>query len=172
MSCQVRAPTALPPGNESLYQLNRRLGESQSRSGRFGEKKLMPLPGFELRIVRSSRGSRCRVSLNNLSKTGLKKKQRQCTDALPGSLVGRSRENTVETRTRRKPSASYKLRRLSLKIQNFVLRSKYETFLNSCCKRGTGAGFFPPLRVGVLRFSPFRITPPAHRTHSCITDAV
>jgi len=39
---------------ESRYPLNRRLGGPQSHSGRFGEEKyLLPLPGFDSRIVQT-----------------------------------------------------------------------------------------------------------------------
>jgi hypothetical protein len=38
------APAALPPGKEPQYQLQRRLGRAQSRSGRGGEDKNFPLP--------------------------------------------------------------------------------------------------------------------------------
>jgi len=42
----------LTPGKESRYPLNGRLGESQSCSEHFGgQKNLLPLQGFEPRIV-------------------------------------------------------------------------------------------------------------------------
>jgi hypothetical protein len=39
VSGQLHAPAALPPGKEPWYPLDRRLGGSQSRSGRGGEEK-------------------------------------------------------------------------------------------------------------------------------------
>jgi hypothetical protein len=37
---QLHAPAALSPGKSPLYPLDRRLGKSQSRSGRRGEEKM------------------------------------------------------------------------------------------------------------------------------------
>jgi len=42
---QLHDPDALPPGNEPLYPLDRRLGGPHSRSGRGGDE--MPLTGIE-----------------------------------------------------------------------------------------------------------------------------
>jgi hypothetical protein len=39
VSGQLHAPAALPPGKEPWYPLHRKLGGSQSRSGRGGEEK-------------------------------------------------------------------------------------------------------------------------------------
>jgi hypothetical protein len=39
VSGQLHTPVALPPGKEHWYQLDRRLGGPQSRSGRGGEEK-------------------------------------------------------------------------------------------------------------------------------------
>jgi hypothetical protein len=44
-----RPGRALPPGKEPRYPLDRRLGGPQSRSGRRGEKKNLPLSGIEPR---------------------------------------------------------------------------------------------------------------------------
>jgi hypothetical protein len=50
VSGQLHAPAALPPGKESLLQLDRRLGGPQRRSERGGEKKdSQPPPGIEPR---------------------------------------------------------------------------------------------------------------------------
>jgi hypothetical protein len=49
VSGQLHAPAALHPEKESRYLLDRRLGRPQSRSGRLGKKKLLTLPGLELR---------------------------------------------------------------------------------------------------------------------------
>ena len=52
MNSQPHAPASLPPGKELPYLFNSRLGGPQRLSGRFGEKKnLLPLPGFEPRIL-------------------------------------------------------------------------------------------------------------------------
>jgi len=49
MGTQLHAPAALPHGKSSQRPLDRRIGVSQSRSGRGGEeKKFPPLPGIEL----------------------------------------------------------------------------------------------------------------------------
>jgi hypothetical protein len=49
VSSQLHAQAALPPGGgKPRYPLNRRLGTPQNR-GRDGERKISPLPGFELR---------------------------------------------------------------------------------------------------------------------------
>jgi hypothetical protein len=48
VSGQFHAPAALPPGKYPWYPLDRRLGGSQSRSGRGGEEKnSRPPPGIE-----------------------------------------------------------------------------------------------------------------------------
>jgi hypothetical protein len=48
VSDQLHAPAALFPGKEPWYPLDRRLGGSQSRSGRGGEEKnFQPPPGIE-----------------------------------------------------------------------------------------------------------------------------
>jgi hypothetical protein len=48
-SGQIHAPAALTPGKSPRYPLYRRLGGSQSRSGRGGEEKNSQLPsGIEL----------------------------------------------------------------------------------------------------------------------------
>jgi hypothetical protein len=52
VSGQLHGPAALPRGKSSWYQLDRRLGGLQSRSGRGGEEKnSQPLPGFEPPII-------------------------------------------------------------------------------------------------------------------------
>jgi hypothetical protein len=52
VSGQLHALAALPPGKEPWYPLDRRLGGSQSRSGRGGEEKnSQPLPGIEPPII-------------------------------------------------------------------------------------------------------------------------
>jgi hypothetical protein len=48
VSGQLHAPAALTPGKETLYPLDRRLGEPQNRSGRRGEEKIFTLPGLKL----------------------------------------------------------------------------------------------------------------------------
>jgi hypothetical protein len=48
VSGQLHAPAALPPGSLRRYQLDRRLGGSQSRSGLYGD-KILPLSRFETR---------------------------------------------------------------------------------------------------------------------------
>jgi hypothetical protein len=45
VSGQLHAPAALPPGKEPRYPLDRRLGGPQSRSGRFGEEKILDPTG-------------------------------------------------------------------------------------------------------------------------------
>jgi hypothetical protein len=47
---QLYAPAALPPGKETPYQLYRRLGGPQGRSGRV--RKISPPPGFDPRPVK------------------------------------------------------------------------------------------------------------------------
>jgi hypothetical protein len=48
VSGQLHAPAALLPGKEPLYPLDRRLGGTQSRSGRSGEEKnSQPSPRIE-----------------------------------------------------------------------------------------------------------------------------
>jgi hypothetical protein len=52
VSFQLHDPAALPPGNNPRYQLDRRLGGPQSRSGRVGEEKnYQPLPELEPPII-------------------------------------------------------------------------------------------------------------------------
>jgi len=52
VSDQLHALTALPPGKEPGYPLNRRLGGFQSQSGGGGEEKnSQPLSGLEPHIV-------------------------------------------------------------------------------------------------------------------------
>jgi hypothetical protein len=46
---QLHAPAALPPGKETRYPLDRRLGGPQSRSGQYGEVKILDPIGLELR---------------------------------------------------------------------------------------------------------------------------
>jgi hypothetical protein len=49
LSGQLHAPTALSPGKETRYPLDRRLGGFQSCSGRGGEEKnSQPPPGIEI----------------------------------------------------------------------------------------------------------------------------
>jgi hypothetical protein len=48
VSGQLHAPAALPPGKETLYPLDMRLGGSQNRSGRgCEEKNSQPPPEIE-----------------------------------------------------------------------------------------------------------------------------
>jgi hypothetical protein len=48
VSDQLHAPAAFPPRKEPWYPLDRRLGGTQSRSGRGGEEKnSQPPPGTE-----------------------------------------------------------------------------------------------------------------------------
>jgi hypothetical protein len=52
VSGQLHAPVALPPGKNPLVLMYRRLGGSQSRSGRGGEEKnSQPLPGLEPLLI-------------------------------------------------------------------------------------------------------------------------
>jgi len=45
-------PGLFKAGKDPLYSLNRGGGRAQKRFGRFGEEKnILPLPGFEIRIV-------------------------------------------------------------------------------------------------------------------------
>jgi hypothetical protein len=46
MSGQLHGSTALPPGKNTRYQLDRRLGGPQSRSGRRGEEKILNCTGI------------------------------------------------------------------------------------------------------------------------------
>jgi hypothetical protein len=46
VSGQLHAPTALPPGKEPPYPLDKRLGGPQSRSGRYGEERNLT-PAFQ-----------------------------------------------------------------------------------------------------------------------------
>jgi hypothetical protein len=46
--------TALPPGKEHRYPLDRRLGEPQSRSGRLGEEKILDPTSTQTPTPRSS----------------------------------------------------------------------------------------------------------------------
>jgi hypothetical protein len=49
VSSYTHGPGALSPGKESLHPLDKRLGGTQSLSGRGGEEKeSQPLPGIEL----------------------------------------------------------------------------------------------------------------------------
>jgi hypothetical protein len=48
VSGQLHAPAALAPGKSPRYPFYRRLGEPQSRSGRYGEVNFFTLPGLEL----------------------------------------------------------------------------------------------------------------------------
>jgi hypothetical protein len=52
VSGQLHAPTALPPGKEP--PLDRRLGGPQSRSGRFGEEKILDPSGTRTPTTQSS----------------------------------------------------------------------------------------------------------------------
>jgi hypothetical protein len=48
VSGELYAPSALPPEKESPYPLDRKLGEPQSRSGRWREdENMLPLPGID-----------------------------------------------------------------------------------------------------------------------------
>jgi hypothetical protein len=52
VSGQLHDPAALPQGKSHWYPLDRKLGESQNRSGRGGEEKnSQSLPGLELPII-------------------------------------------------------------------------------------------------------------------------
>jgi hypothetical protein len=54
VSGQLHVPPALPPGKEPLVSMDRRMGESQTRSGRGGEEKnFYPLPGLEPLITQA-----------------------------------------------------------------------------------------------------------------------
>jgi hypothetical protein len=46
VSGQFHAPAALLPGKDPQYQLDRRRGGLQSRSGRCGDEKNLALPGI------------------------------------------------------------------------------------------------------------------------------
>jgi hypothetical protein len=46
VSGQLHAPPALPPGKGPRYPFDRRLGGPQSRSGRFGEDKILDPTGI------------------------------------------------------------------------------------------------------------------------------
>ena len=48
---QLVAPAALPPGNSSLYPLNKRLGRPQSRCGTFRKDKCLPAAGIETQCL-------------------------------------------------------------------------------------------------------------------------
>jgi hypothetical protein len=48
VSGQLHSPVALPPGKSHRYPFYRRLGEPQSRSGRYGEVKMFTLRVLEL----------------------------------------------------------------------------------------------------------------------------
>jgi hypothetical protein len=54
VSRQLHAPAALPPGKGPRYPLDRRLGGPQSRSGRFGEQKIIDPTGTRTPTPRSS----------------------------------------------------------------------------------------------------------------------
>jgi hypothetical protein len=47
---QLLAPAALPQRKTSLYPLNKRLDEPQSRSGTFRKDSCLPAPGIETRF--------------------------------------------------------------------------------------------------------------------------
>jgi hypothetical protein len=71
---QLHAPAALPQGKSPWYPLDRRLGGTQSRSGRDGEEKnSQPLPGLEPQIIQpvaqfyTTELSRLRVMIYGLS---------------------------------------------------------------------------------------------------------
>jgi len=52
VNSQLLGPPALPPGKSPWYPLDRRLGVTQSWSGRGGEEKnSQPLPGIEIPIT-------------------------------------------------------------------------------------------------------------------------
>jgi hypothetical protein len=53
IGCQPHAPAALFPGREIPVPTGV-LGGPQSRSGRFGEKNRLPVPGYEPQIVKPS----------------------------------------------------------------------------------------------------------------------
>jgi hypothetical protein len=54
VSGQLHVPAALPPGKNSWYPLDRKLGGPQNRSGRGGEEKnSQPLLGLEPPIIQS-----------------------------------------------------------------------------------------------------------------------
>jgi hypothetical protein len=61
--CSTRRSGRCTPGKEHQYPLNMRFGGPQSRCGRFGEEEnLLPLPGFESRIVQPLASSLYRPS--------------------------------------------------------------------------------------------------------------
>jgi hypothetical protein len=52
VSGQLHTPVVLPLGNNPRYPLDRRLGGTQSRYGRYGEKNnFFPLHGIEPRLL-------------------------------------------------------------------------------------------------------------------------
>jgi hypothetical protein len=53
MGGHLHAPDALLPGKERRYPLTIRLCGPRGRSRRFGEKKIILLPGIEPRIVQT-----------------------------------------------------------------------------------------------------------------------
>jgi hypothetical protein len=59
---QLHAPVALPQGKSPRYQLNRRLGGPQSRSGGGGGKISVPLPGIEPRSMIMEQGTKKLIS--------------------------------------------------------------------------------------------------------------
>jgi hypothetical protein len=54
VSGQFHGPAALPRGESRRYQLDRRLGGPQSRSGRRGEEKILEPTGTRTPTPRSS----------------------------------------------------------------------------------------------------------------------
>jgi hypothetical protein len=52
VSGQIQAPLALPPGIERRYPLSRGTGGPKAGPDVLEERKLLPLPGFEPRIIR------------------------------------------------------------------------------------------------------------------------
>jgi hypothetical protein len=61
VSGQFHALAALPPGIHLLYPLDGRLGGPKSRSGRYGEKKILDPTGTRTPTPRSSRGEVVKV---------------------------------------------------------------------------------------------------------------
>jgi hypothetical protein len=59
VSGQLHTPAAFPQGKSPLCPLYRELGGPQSWSGRFGEEKILVLPGLELRPL--SRYTNCAI---------------------------------------------------------------------------------------------------------------
>jgi hypothetical protein len=62
--CLTPGTGRFTPAKKTRYQLDRRLGASQSPSRRFREKKkLFPLPAFETQAFQSSRYTDCATRL-------------------------------------------------------------------------------------------------------------